>query len=99
MAAAISAIQLLPLFLTLTETGKWLHSETPTPILAGTVAAVLLRLILPDRVLALPEVTRPALRSLLTGRPHLAGALPGLDAADGVVLVRRLLREAVLVPA
>ena len=48
VAAAISAIQLLPLFLTLTGTGKWLHSETPTPIPAGTVAAVLLRLILPD---------------------------------------------------
>jgi hypothetical protein len=48
VAAAISAIQLLPLFLTLTETGKWLHSDTPTPIPAGTVAAVLLRLILPD---------------------------------------------------
>jgi hypothetical protein len=48
VAAAISAIQLLPLFLTLTETGKWLHSEAPTPIPAGTTAAVLLRLILPD---------------------------------------------------
>ena len=48
VAAAISAIQLLPFFLTLTETGKWLHSETPTHIPAGTVAAVLLRLILPD---------------------------------------------------
>ena len=48
VAAAISAIQLLPLFLTLTETGKWLHSEGPTPIPAATVAAVLLRLILPD---------------------------------------------------
>lgn len=57
------------------------------------------RLVLPDRVLALPEATRPALLSLLTGRSHLAGALPGLDAADGVVLVRRLLREGILVPA
>ncbi len=48
VAAAISAIQLLPLFLTLTETGKWLHSDTPTPIPAAITAAVLLRLILPD---------------------------------------------------
>ncbi len=48
VAAAISAVQLLPLFLTLTGTGKWLHSETPLPIPLGTVAAVLLRLVLPD---------------------------------------------------
>lgn len=47
-AAAISAIQLLPFFLTLTGTGKWLHSEIPQPIPLATTGAVLLRLVLPD---------------------------------------------------
>lgn len=57
------------------------------------------RLDLADRHLQLPAVTEAALRALLSGRRCTAGELPGLDADDGVVLVRRLLREAVLVPA
>ena len=54
---------------------------------------------LPDRQISLPIITEQAITALLTGEPHHAGSLPGLDAADGVVVVRRLLREAVLVPA
>ncbi|MFL6196223.1 MAG: hypothetical protein ACJ75H_18730 [Thermoanaerobaculia bacterium] len=48
VAAAISAVQILPLFLTLTGTGKWLHADVPSPVPLGTAAALLLRLVLPD---------------------------------------------------
>ncbi len=59
--------------------------------------AVLLRLA--DRQISFPAVTEPALKALLSGRPVRVGELPGLDADDRLVLVRRLLREAVCVPA
>ncbi|WP_010539989.1 cupin domain-containing protein [Dietzia alimentaria] len=55
------------------------------------------RLTLPTKTLSFPAVCGPALQSLLDGAPVTAGALPGLDAADGLVVVKRLLREAVLV--
>jgi hypothetical protein len=48
VAAAISAIQLLPFFLTLQGSGKWLHPETAPPAPLGAVGSVLLRLVLPD---------------------------------------------------
>jgi hypothetical protein len=48
VAAAISAIQILPFFLTLTRSGKWLHPDAAPPAPLGVVASVLLRLILPD---------------------------------------------------
>jgi hypothetical protein len=54
---------------------------------------------LPDRRISLPGTTAAAVRDLLTGGRRTVGDLPGLDAADQVVLVRRLLREGVLVPA
>jgi hypothetical protein len=53
---------------------------------------------LPDRRLTLPAATEPALKALLTGEPTAVGELPGLDPEDRIVLVRRLLREAILVP-
>ncbi|WP_431975748.1 cupin domain-containing protein [Micromonospora haikouensis] len=53
-----------------------------------------------DRVLTLPAGCEPALRALLTGAVARVGDLPGLDDdADRVVLARRLLREAIAVPA
>ena len=52
----------------------------------------------PGNRLDLPASTAPALAALLAGR-CVVGDLPGLPAADQVVLVRRLLREGVLVPA
>ncbi|MDG4801173.1 cupin domain-containing protein [Micromonospora sp. WMMD980] len=58
---------------------------------------VALRLV--DRTLTLPGTCEPALRALLTGEPTRVGDLPGLDDADRLVLARRLLKEAVLVPA
>ena len=53
---------------------------------------------LPDRTMTLPEETVGALRTLLDGPAVSVGELPGLDSADQLVLVRRLLREGVLVP-
>jgi hypothetical protein len=53
-----------------------------------------------DRTLTMPAGCAPALRWLLSGRPRRARDVPGLDGVeDALVLVRRLLREAVLVPA
>ncbi|HEY0513826.1 MAG TPA: YfhO family protein [Thermoanaerobaculia bacterium] len=48
VAAAISAVQLLPLYRTLTGSGKWLHAAAAPAAPLGSVTAVLLRLILPD---------------------------------------------------
>ncbi|SCG49251.1 Cupin superfamily protein [Micromonospora echinaurantiaca] len=53
-----------------------------------------------DRTITLPGQCAPAVRALLTGMVSRVGDLPGLDDdADRLVLARRLLREAVLVPA
>ncbi|MGW3898041.1 cupin, partial [Micromonospora profundi] len=53
-----------------------------------------------DRTITLPVACEPAARALLTGAVTRVGDLPGLpDDADRVTLARRLLREAVLVPA
>ncbi|MFC0527855.1 cupin domain-containing protein [Phytohabitans kaempferiae] len=53
-----------------------------------------------DRTLTLPGGCAPALRALLEGGVTRVGDLPGLDTdEDRLVLARRLLREAVLVPA
>ncbi|MBY8874629.1 cupin domain-containing protein [Micromonospora sp. PLK6-60] len=55
---------------------------------------------LTDRTLTLPAQCAPALRRLLAGEPVRVGDLPGLDDdADRVTLARRLLKEAVAVPA
>lgn len=54
---------------------------------------------LPDRVMTFPASCLAAVQSLHGGLVADAGSLPGLDRADAAVLIRRLLREAVLVPA
>jgi bifunctional lysine-specific demethylase and histidyl-hydroxylase NO66 len=54
---------------------------------------------LPDRDVTFPRFTAAALRALLGDHPVVVGSLPGMEEADQVVLVRRLLREGVLVPA
>lgn len=56
-------------------------------------------LVLTGRLLHLPAQTRAALEAVLAGDEVEAGDLPGLDGDDGVVLVRRLLREGVVVRA
>ncbi|MEU7614929.1 cupin domain-containing protein [Micromonospora rifamycinica] len=66
-----------------------------TPAADGRVA-----LRLTDRTVTLPAQCAPALRALLTSTGVRVGDLPGLDDdADRLVLARRLLREAVAVPA
>jgi hypothetical protein len=54
---------------------------------------------LPDREVAFPAFTEAALRALLGDDPVAVGSLPGMEDDDQVVLVRRLLREGVLVAA
>lgn len=54
---------------------------------------------LPDKTLTFPAVTAAAVKAVLTGEPVHPAELPGLDADDGLVLVGRLLREALVVPA
>jgi len=51
-----------------------------------------------DRTVELPGFCRPAVEALLGGAPVRVGDLPGLVAEDALVLARRLLREAVVVP-
>jgi len=48
VAAAISAVQILPLYLTLRGTGKWLHPDLAQPVPFAIRGALLLRLLLPD---------------------------------------------------
>ncbi|MGH8774118.1 MAG: cupin domain-containing protein, partial [Jiangellaceae bacterium] len=54
---------------------------------------------LADRTITFPAVCEPALRSLLVGAPVRVGDLPGLEPDDQLTVARRLLREAVAVPA
>jgi ribosomal protein L16 Arg81 hydroxylase len=54
---------------------------------------------LPDKTITLPALCEPALHYLRSRVSAHAAELPGLDPADGAVLIRRLLREAVVVPA
>ncbi|GAA3762405.1 hypothetical protein GCM10022225_55110 [Plantactinospora mayteni] len=53
-----------------------------------------------DRTVTFPAQCAPAVRAFLSGGVHRVGDLPGLDDdSDRIVLARRLLREAVAVPA
>ena len=54
---------------------------------------------LADRTITFPPGVAAALRHALGGDPVAVGTLPGLDEPSQLVLVRRLLREGVLVPA
>jgi ribosomal protein L16 Arg81 hydroxylase len=54
---------------------------------------------LPDKTIVFPGYCAAALAELVSGREGDATALPGLDRADGGVLIRRLLREGVVVPS
>ncbi|KWX57636.1 cupin domain-containing protein [Mycobacterium sp. NAZ190054] len=53
---------------------------------------------LTDKTITFPALCAAAVEEILDGRVTDAGNLPGLDGADGAVLVRRLLREGVVVP-
>ncbi|MGW1346514.1 cupin domain-containing protein [Kribbella sp. NPDC002412] len=52
---------------------------------------------LPDRTITFPATTLDAVQALCNGTDHKVGELPGLAEQDQLVLVRRLLTEAVLV--
>jgi hypothetical protein len=52
---------------------------------------------LPDRAITFPGSTTEALAALTSGADCKVGTLPALDAEDQLVLVRRLLTEAVLI--
>ena len=54
---------------------------------------------LPDRLMTFPMSCAPALAALHGGLVVTAASTPGLDPADATVLIRRLLREGVVVPA
>jgi bifunctional lysine-specific demethylase and histidyl-hydroxylase NO66 len=58
-----------------------------------------LRLRLIDKAVTLPIAAEAALKAVLAGEPLTPLDLPGLDAAEQLVVARRLLREGVLVPA
>lgn len=73
---------------------RWRHGVDAVIDHAGD--RVVLRL--PDKKITLPALCAPALHHLRSGSAVGAAELPGLDAADGAVLIRRLLREAVVVP-
>ncbi|HET7667653.1 MAG TPA: cupin domain-containing protein [Mycobacterium sp.] len=73
---------------------QWRHGLVAT--LDRTGQRVVLRL--PDRTMTFPPSCGDAVEALLRGRIADARDLPGLDRADGTVLIRRLLREAVVVP-
>src|SRR5690606_38525178 len=51
-----------------------------------------------DRTIEFPAYCAEAIRTVLEGDPVKVSDLPGLDHTDQVVLARRLLREAVVVP-
>ncbi len=72
----------------------WRHGLVTT--IEHSDGRVVLRL--PGKVMTLPMSCAEAVTALRTGQVADAGTLPGLDHADGTVLIRRLLREAVLVP-
>jgi len=52
-----------------------------------------------DKSITVPTVMGAALRLLMSGAPVEARDLPDLDDNEQLVLVRRLLREGVVVPA
>ncbi|AFM14881.1 hypothetical protein Mycch_0053 [Mycolicibacterium chubuense NBB4] len=74
---------------------RWRHG------LLGTVETRdgRVELTLADRTISFPGECAPALAALRQGAVVTAGHVPGLDGADGEVVIRRLLREAVVVPA
>ncbi len=73
---------------------QWRHGLVATVRRGG--GRVILRL--PDRTISLPDSCADAMTALQGGLVADAGALPGLDRADGEVVICRLLREAVVVP-
>jgi hypothetical protein len=79
-----------------------LHADTPVRLRAGSRIRVdhsgdQLRLVLVDRSITIPVAASEAVRVALAGAPFTPAELPALDPDEQLVLVRRLLREGVLV--
>lgn len=74
---------------------RWRHGLIAT--IENHGGRVTLRL--PDRIMTFPESCAAAIRALHDGLTVDADSTPGLDRADATVLIRRLLREAVVSPA
>ncbi|MCT7661395.1 cupin domain-containing protein [Mycobacterium deserti] len=75
-------------------TVRWRHGLIAS--VEHTGGRVVLRL--PDKTMTFPQSCSDAVETLHRGQVAQAGTLPGLDRADAAVLIRRLLREAVVVP-
>jgi hypothetical protein len=73
---------------------QWRHGLVAT--IDSSDGCVVLRL--PDKVMKFPISCADALAALHRGLTADPDTLPGLDHADATVLIRRLLREAVVVP-
>ena len=78
-----------------TTSVRWRHALSAA--VENADGQVVLRL--PDRVMTFPMTCAPALAALHRGLVVTAAGTPGLDRADATVLIRRLLREGVVVPA
>lgn len=80
---------------------RTLSADTKVRLRSGLhhqlVAGDPLTLRLPGRVITFPTMVSAALIQLLDGQEHKPGTLPGLPLDDQLVLIRRLLTEAVLV--
>lgn len=73
---------------------RWRHGLSATVERSGD--RIVLRL--PDRTISFPPICGDAIGALHRGRVVDARSMPGLDSADAAVLIRRLLREGVIVP-
>ena len=73
---------------------QWRHGLVADCSAGGRVV-----LRLPDKEMTFPTSCADAVAALRGGSVADAASLPGLDRADATVLIRRLLREAVVVPA
>lgn len=74
---------------------RWRHGLTG--VVERRDERIVLRL--PDRTMSFPAACGDAVEALRHGGVADASSLPGLDHADATVLIRRLLCEAVVVPA
>lgn len=79
-------------------TGRHTVQRRPGVRLTMVEAADRVTIEMADRLIRFPASCAPALRQLVSGAPQLVAELPGLDQdADRLVLVRRLMKEGVVV--
>ncbi|MCS5732822.1 cupin domain-containing protein [Herbiconiux daphne] len=78
---------------------RWRGSLSARIAVSDTGSGSRVRITTPTKTLALPAEAEAAVRRLHAGGDVLLADLPGLDVDDAVVVVRRLLREGILVPA